>query len=164
MAPPNEDLSLHRQELSEEEAAVLENARALRRAAHDGRARAPLRGKNLALLCVDCTSDDARRFVHAATGLGARVADIRPNLALSAPEELAQTARILGRLYDGVECQDLPPVFVAQTTAHAGVPVFTGLASSTHPTARLTALLEGGATSPENRLFVLQAALVTALG
>ncbi len=116
------------------------------------------------MLCVDQTSDDARFFLRAATGLGARVADVRPSLVLAQPEEALQAVRMLGRLYDAIECQGVPADFVTRAKQHAGVPVFDALASSNHPTAHLAALLDpDGTTAGDGRFFILQAALVVAL-
>ena len=96
--------------------------------------------------------------------LGADVSHIRPHLSeLSRPEELRQTARILGRLYDGIECQGLLPALCDAVGREAGVPVYDGLASNRHATARLAALL--GADEPPERLreIVLQTVLLSTL-
>jgi ornithine carbamoyltransferase len=153
------------EQLSVEEAdALLDRARSLRRSARQGRVRPLLRSKNLGMLCADQTSEDARFFVRAASGLGARIADIRPSLVLAQPEEALQTVRMLGRLYDAIECQGVPADFVRRARQHAGVPVFEALASPKHPTAHLAALLDpDGATADDARFFILQAALVVAL-
>ena len=91
---------------------VLGNARALQLAAQAGDLRTLLRGRKFGLLCeVDTDSDrasDAALFRRAAVELGAHVAHIRPSLTdLSTPQEVQNTARMLGRLYDAVECQGM---------------------------------------------------------
>jgi len=144
--------------------AVLANARTLQRAAEAGKTQPLLRGKNLGLLCEADGDADAALFRRAAVELGAHVAHIRPSLSeLSTPQEVQHTARMLGRLYDAVECQGMAPALVQQVGADAGVPVYDGIASQDHPTAKLAELL-GGDTSPaDNRRFVLQAVLLSAI-
>lgn len=112
----------------------------------------PLRGKNLGLLC-ETDSSAATLFERAAIALGAQVVRIRPSAAgLLTPAERAPTARMLGRLYDAVECQGLAPALVQQLRSAAGVPVFDGLAGRQ-------------AEAPEElRLQRLQAELLQALG
>ena len=123
-----------------------------------------LRGKNLGLLCEADDDGDAALFRRAAVELGAHVAHIRPSLSeLSTPQEVQHTARMLGRLYDAVECQGMAPALVQQVGNDAGVPVYDGIASQDHPTARLAALLDGDAAPADNRRFVLQAVLLSTL-
>jgi ornithine carbamoyltransferase len=123
-----------------------------------------LRGRNLGLLCESEDADDAIRFRRAARNLGARVAFIRPRLfELSEPQTLRNTARMLGRLYDAVECQGLPADLVRQVGDEAGVPVYDGVASKRHPTASLAESLGGTRSLAENRQLVLQAALVSSI-
>lgn len=144
--------------------AVLASARTLQRAAGAGKVQPLLRGKNLGLLCQTDDGGDAALFRRAAAELGAHVAHIRPSLSeLSTPQEVQHTARVLGRLYDAVECQGMAPALVQQVGNDAGVPVYDGIASQDHPTALLAELL-GGHTSPaDNRCFVLQAVLLSTI-
>ena len=152
-----------------ETSVVLDSARTLQRAARYGRTPAlqtpplpqtPLRGKNLGLLS-EADDGDAALFRQAATELGAHVAQIRPSLSgLSTPQEVQHTARMLGRLYDAVECQGMAAALVQQVGVAAGVPVYDGIAGQGHPTARLAALLGGDSSAVDNRRFVLQAVLL----
>ena len=144
--------------------ALLANARSLQRAAKAGETQPVLRGKNLGLLCEADNDGGAALFRRAAVELGAHVAHIRPSLSeLSTPLEVQHTARMLGRLYDAVECQGMAPALVQQVGNDAGVPVYDGIASRGHPTANLADLL-GGDTSPaDNRRFVLQAVLLSTI-
>jgi ornithine carbamoyltransferase len=152
-------------ELSPEDVELLlGNARLLRSAVETRQAKTLLRGKRLALLCEREDSADALLFRGAAAELGVDVSHIRPHLSeLSRPEELRQTARILGRLYDGIECQGLLPALCDAVGREAGVPVYDGLASNRHATAQLAALL--GADEPPERLreIVLQTVLLSTL-
>jgi ornithine carbamoyltransferase len=91
--------------------------------------RLPLRGRKLCLMAEDPDSEAARLFHRAATELGAHVAHVRPSLSeLSTPLEVAHTARMLGRLYDAVECQGMAASVVRGLATAAGVAVFEGLA------------------------------------
>ena len=144
--------------------AVLASARTLQRAAGAGKVQPLLRGKNLGLLCDANEDGDAALFRRAAVELGAHVAHIRPSLSeLSTPQEVQHTARLLGRLYDAVECQGMAPALVQQVGSDAGVPVYDGIASRNHPTAHLAELLDGDASPADNRRFVLQAVLLNTI-
>lgn len=143
---------------------VLDNARVLQRAAEAGELRAVLRGRKLGLVCEAQSNDDAVLFCRAAAALGAHVAHIRPSLTeLSTPQEVCHTSRMLGRLYDAVECQGMPAALVQQMGADAGVPVFDGVASQTHPTARLADLIAGDASALDKRCIVVQAVLLSTI-
>ena len=96
--------------------------------------------------------------------MGAHVAHIRPSLTeLSTLPDVQRTARMLGRLYDAIECQGMATELVHQVGVEAGVPVYDALASAKHPTARLADLLEGDASPPDKRRFVLQAVLLSTI-
>ena len=143
---------------------VLDNARALQLAAEAGELRALLRGRKLGLLCEADGDGDAALFRRAAVELGAHVAHIRPSLTeLSTAQEVQHTARMLGRLYDAVECQGMTPDLVHQVGVDAGVPVYDGVASQKHPTAKLADLLDGDASKLDKRRFVLQAVLLSTI-
>lgn len=150
-----------------ESPALLAAAQGLRLAAEAGQARALLRGKNIGLLCESPDSPDAMRFQLAAAELGAKVARILPSLAtLDSEEQVANTARVLGRLYDAVECQGLNPLLVQQLQRAAGVPVFAGLGSADHPSHALAeawARAEPAAGAEACRRYLLQAALVNSI-
>ncbi|MEO5509444.1 MAG: ornithine carbamoyltransferase [Longimicrobiales bacterium] len=147
-----------------EVSALLVDARALQRAAAAGHTQPLLRGKNFGLLC-EADDVDAALFRSAAMEMGARVAHIRPSLSeLSTPQEVRRTARMLGRLYDAVECQGMVRALVQQVSNDAGVPIYDGIASKNHPTARLAELLGNGTSPADNRRFVLQAVLLSTMG
>ena len=141
--------------------AVLAGARALRLADESGNTQPLLRGKKLGLLCEADDEGDALLFRSAGLELGAHVAHIRPSLSVqSTPQEVQHTARMLGRLYDAVECQGMAPSLVRQMGVDAGVPVYDGVASQGHPTAKLAELLGGETSAVDKRRFVLQAVLL----
>jgi ornithine carbamoyltransferase len=90
-----------------------------------------LRGRNFGLITERGDSDEAGLFQRAAASLGARVALIRPSVAgLLGNNDVADTARWLGRLYDAIECQGLPGERVKRIRAGAGIPVFDDIAVS----------------------------------
>jgi ornithine carbamoyltransferase len=144
--------------------ALLTKARALKRAAQLGKIQPLLRGKNVGLLS-ETRDGDAALFHHAASELGAHVAHIHPKLSdLSSAQEIQHTARMLGRLYDAVECQGMLSSLVQQVSDEAGVPVYDGIASLGHPTARLAEQLGGDMSTADNRRFVVQAVLLSTIG
>ena len=144
---------------------VLATARGLQQAAIDGGTPQPLlRGKNLALLCAVEDDGDAVLFRRAAAELGAHVAHLRPSLSESSTvQEVHHTARLLGRLYDAVECHGMDPRLVRQVGLDADVPVYDGVACSGHPTARLAEQLGNAASLADNRHFIVQAVLLNTL-
>lgn len=144
-----------------DERALLEQARSLQRASAAGRVQPLLRGKNLGLLCADDTQAQALLFRQAASELGAHVAHIGMSLSeCSAAQEVTHTARMLGRLYDAVECQGLPTAMVQQMAEVSGIAVYDGLASNERLISRLAAQLGDEASAGDNRRFVLQALLL----
>lgn len=139
---------------------VLAQARALQTA--PGRRGGPLlRGKQLGLLCDDAADPSALLFRRAADGLGAHVSLVRPLHEADASASFDDTARLLGRLYDAIECQGPAAALVQLLRERIGIPVFAGSASPEHPSARLAEQLEG--SPDERRERVLQALLIVAL-
>jgi ornithine carbamoyltransferase len=144
-----------------DESILIDQARSMQRAAAAGRVQPLLRGKNLGLLCADDTQSQALLFRRAASELSAHVAHIGISLSeQSTPQEVAHTARMLGRLYDAVECQGMDSALVQQMAAVAGIVVYDGLACDEPLISRLAAALGHEAVPDENRHFVLQALLV----
>jgi ornithine carbamoyltransferase len=155
-------------------AAIVDSAQALLLASDQGPTTSALKGKQLGLMCANdavgdalkanSESSDAAAFRLAATRLGAHVARIRPRLSgHSSATELHRLALMLGRLYDAVECQGMPLDLVQKIKAQAGVPVFFSLASADHPTAALVDQLQGGTSTHDKRVCVLQASLLRSL-
>jgi ornithine carbamoyltransferase len=144
-----------------DEKALLDQARTLQRAAVAGRVQPLLRGKNLGLLCADDTQAQALLFRQAASELGAHVAHIGMSLSgHSSAQEVEHTARMLGRLYDAVECQGLPGTLVRQMAAVAGIAVYDALAGNEVLIARLARQLGDDTELAQNRRFALQALLL----
>jgi ornithine carbamoyltransferase len=92
------------------------------------------------------------------------VVHIRPSLwQHSAPQELQESARLLARLDAAVECQGMPAAAVQGLRVHADVPVYDGLASPQHRSARVAELLDDVGSSIDRRRFVVQALLLSNL-
>ena len=72
---------------------------------------------------------------------------------------MTHTARLLGRLYDAVECQGLPHALVRQMADAAGITIYDALATSEPLLSRLAAQL-GDADAGQNRRRALQALLL----
>jgi ornithine carbamoyltransferase len=120
--------------------ALLDMAHALKRANAAGSAQRPLRGKNLAVLSDKTADGKSSDFQRAATELGAQVAHVRPGE--SRIEGASHAARLLGRLYDAIDCEGLDAATLQQIDREAGVPVFNGLADDAHPTRVFATLLD----------------------
>ena len=150
--------------------ALVGTAMELRRAALAGTPQRPLRGKNIALLAPSESLPAAVAMAEAARALGAMVVHVRPDSLppVEAPAVL-ETAGLLGRLYDAVVVEGLPPGLARQLETTADRPVLDHVADATRPLHALAGAighLEGTqvpATSPENHGWLLQAALVNAM-
>jgi ornithine carbamoyltransferase len=130
--------------------AIFAAARRLRADAHAGTTPKPLRGKNLALLSVTPPGGETSALHRAALELGARVAEVRfaePTRSASARDDIRALARMLGRMYDAIDCGALAPATVRQIERAAGVPVYEGLGLDSHPAQALADLM----TLYENR-------------
>jgi len=157
VAPDFDAMSAH------EVGVVLANARALRTAGTAGTTQTLLSGKKLGLVCEE-EGAEAALFRGAASQLGAHVSSVRPGLTpASPPDQVLHTAQLLGRLYDGLECQGLDAALVSQFGSGSGVPTFDNLASTKHPTARLDPQLGNELTAQEGRRLMVQAVLVSLL-
>jgi len=156
-AEPPEPLS------AEEGKALNDNASLLRDALQAGRTQSLLRDKFIGLLADRDDTDQAELFKSAAVALGARVAHIRPSLTeRSDPRVVRETARMLSRLYDAIECQGQPAPLVQRLRDESKVPVFESLAA---PTSVATALAErlGADRDVEGRRFVVQVMLLSTI-
>ena len=107
---------------------------------------------------------DTELLQRAATELGAKVAHVRPGWsAMSSPTEVADTARVLGRLYDAIDISGSPAELVRQVRMAAGVPVFDSLGSPDHPAAQLAGNMTDEAPASDAWRYVVQAVLLTAM-
>ncbi|MDN3920360.1 ornithine carbamoyltransferase [Roseateles violae] len=142
-------------------AALLARAEAL--AARQPALAGALKGKNIGLVSAAADSREARLFSAAAAGLGAKVAHVRAALSESSPAPaVAETARLLGRLYDAIECQGMSEALLQLIRREAGIPVFDGIAGAQHWSAALTASLDPALPEERRRMLLIQAQLLEA--
>ena len=98
--------------------------------AHDA-----LRGKNVALIFEKTSTRTRCSFEVAAYDLGMGVTYLDPSGSqIGKKESIADTARVLGRMYDGIEYRGFGQEIVETLAKHAGVPVWNGLTNEFHPT------------------------------
>jgi len=94
-----------------------------------------LRGKNIALIFEKTSTRTRCSFEVAAYDLGMGVTYLDPTGSqIGKKESIADTARVLGRMYDGIEYRGYGQEIVEALSKHAGVPVWNGLTNEFHPT------------------------------
>lgn len=99
-------------------------------------------GKNIALIFEKPSTRTRCSFEVAAFDQGAKVSYLKPSeIQLGAKESIKDTARVLGRLYDGIEYRGFEQANVETLAQFAGVPVWNGLTRQYHPTQALADLL-----------------------
>ena len=92
-------------------------------------------GKNIALIFEKTSTRTRCAFEVAATDLGMHPTYLDPTGSqLGKKESIADTARVLGRMYDGIEYRGYGQQIVEDLAAYAGVPVWNGLTNEFHPT------------------------------
>ena len=121
---------------------LVELARRMRKEKRAGAEPASLAGKNIALIFEKTSTRTRAAFEVAAHDRGAHVSYLGPGeTQLGRKESMMDTARVLGRLYDGIEYRGFSQDFVETLGHHAGVPVWNGLTDQWHPTQMLADLL-----------------------
>ncbi len=101
-----------------------------------------LRGKTIALIFEKNSTRTRCSFEVAAYDLGMQVTYLDPSGSqIGKKESIADTARVLGRLYDGIEYRGFGQDIVTKLAKYAGVPVWNGLTNEYHPTQVLADLL-----------------------
>jgi len=107
----------------------------LKAAKHGGYEQPRLRGKNIALIFEKTSTRTRVAFEVAAYDQGAHVTYLGPSgTQIGHKESMKDTARVLGRVYDGIEYRGFGQSIVEELAAHAGVPVWNGLTDEFHPT------------------------------
>ena len=92
-------------------------------------------GKNIALIFEKTSTRTRCAFEVAATDLGMHPTYLDPSGSqLGKKESIADTARVLGRMYDGIEYRGYGQEIVETLAHYAGVPVWNGLTNEFHPT------------------------------
>ncbi|WP_027707663.1 ornithine carbamoyltransferase [Zooshikella ganghwensis] len=107
----------------------------LKIAKYTGHEQPRLQGKNIALIFEKSSTRTRCAFEVAAYDQGANVTYIGPSGSqIGAKESMKDTARVLGRMYDGIEYRGFGQEIVEELAASAGVPVWNGLTDEFHPT------------------------------
>ena len=100
------------------------------------------RGKNVALIFEKTSTRTRCSFEVAAHDLGMGTTYLDPSGSqIGKKESIADTARVLGRMYDGIEYRGYGQEIVEELAKHAGVPVWNGLTNEYHPTQMLADML-----------------------
>lgn len=100
------------------------------------------RGKNIVLIFEKTSTRTRCSFEVAARDLGMGVTYLDPSVSqIGKKESIADTARVLGRMYDGIEYRGYGQEIVDELAKYAGVPVWNGLTNEFHPTQMLADLL-----------------------
>ena len=121
---------------------LLDLARDLKRAKYAGLETQRLRGKNVALIFEKDSTRTRCAFEVACHDQGANVTYLGPSGSqIGKKESMKDTARVLGRMYDGIEYRGYGQAIVEELAKWAGVPVYNGLTEEFHPTQILADLL-----------------------
>ena len=114
---------------------LLELSADLKKAKYSGYEQPRLTGKNIALIFEKSSTRTRCAFEVAAYDQGAQVSYIGPSGSqIGHKESMKDTARVLGRMYDGIEYRGFGQEIVEVLGEYAGVPVWNGLTDEFHPT------------------------------
>jgi len=114
---------------------LLELSRDLKKAKYAGTEQKKLEGKNIALIFEKTSTRTRCSFEVAAHDQGAHVTYIDPVASqIGHKESIKDTARVLGRMFDGIEYRGWGQDLVETLAQYAGVPVWNGLTDEFHPT------------------------------
>ncbi len=107
-----------------------------------GIAHDTLHGKNIALIFEKTSTRTRCAFEVAAHDLGMNATYLDPSSSqIGKKESIADTARVLGRMFDGIEYRGFGQEIVEELAHYAGVPVWNGLTNEYHPTQMLADML-----------------------
>jgi len=107
----------------------------LKAAKYAGTEQKRLTGKNIALIFEKSSTRTRCAFEVAGYDQGASVTYLGPSGSqMGQKESMKDTARVLGRMYDGIEYRGFGQEVVEELAEHAGVPVWNGLTNEFHPT------------------------------
>ncbi|MGL5386135.1 MAG: ornithine carbamoyltransferase [Enterobacterales bacterium] len=121
---------------------LLQLAADLKQAKKQGQETRHLQGKNIALIFEKDSTRTRCSFEVAAFDQGAQVTYLGPSGSqIGHKESMKDTARVLGRMYDGIQYRGFGQCLVETLAKHAGVPVWNGLTNEFHPTQLLADLL-----------------------
>ncbi|MGW4378516.1 ornithine carbamoyltransferase [Kitasatospora sp. NPDC004531] len=121
---------------------LVDLAAQLKAAKYAGTEQPRLRGKNIALIFAKTSTRTRCAFEVAAHDQGASTTYLDPaGSQMGHKESVKDTARVLGRMFDGIEYRGDGQAIVEELAAHAGVPVWNGLTDEWHPTQMLADVL-----------------------
>jgi ornithine carbamoyltransferase len=121
---------------------LLQLSEALKSAKYAGTEVQRLAGKEIALIFEKTSTRTRSAFEVGAYDQGAHVTYLDPSGSqLGHKESIADTAAVLGRMYDAIEFRGNSQADVEELAAHAGVPVYNGLTNEWHPTQMLADFL-----------------------
>ncbi|MFD9604031.1 ornithine carbamoyltransferase [Streptomyces sp. NPDC059970] len=127
---------------AEEFRGLIDLAAELKAAKKSGTEVQRLRGKNIALIFEKTSTRTRCAFEVAAADQGASTTYLDPSGSqLGHKESVKDTARVLGRMFDGIEYRGDSQAAVEELAAYGGVPVFNGLTDDWHPTQMLADVL-----------------------
>ena len=114
---------------------LLDLSISLKKAKYTGTEQQNLKGKNVALIFEKSSTRTRCAFEVAAMDQGAGVSYLGPSGSqIGHKESMKDTARVLGRMYDGIEYRGFGQAVVEELADNAGVPVWNGLTTEYHPT------------------------------
>jgi ornithine carbamoyltransferase len=127
---------------------LLKLSEALKLAKYAGTEQPRLTGQEIALIFEKTSTRTRSSFEVAAYDQGAHVTYLDPSGSqLGHKESIADTAAVLGRMYDAIEYRGARQADVEALAEHAGVPVYNGLTAEWHPTQMLADFLTMGEAS-----------------
>lgn len=114
---------------------LIDLASKLKKDKYSGSEKQSLQNKNIALIFEKSSTRTRCAFEVAAFDQGARVTYLGPSGSqIGQKESMKDTARVLGRMYDGIEYRGFEQSIVEELAEFAGVPVWNGLTNEFHPT------------------------------
>ncbi|TWG06361.1 ornithine carbamoyltransferase [Streptomyces brevispora] len=127
---------------AEEFRGLIELAAELKAAKKTGAEVQRLRGRNIALIFEKTSTRTRCAFEVAAADQGASTTYLDPSGSqMGHKESVKDTARVLGRMFDGIEYRGDSQAAIEELAAYGGVPVFNGLSDEWHPTQMLADVL-----------------------
>ena len=106
-----------------------------------GKAVDKFRGKNIALIFEKTSTRTRCSFEVAAHDLGIMTTYLAEGSQIGKKESIADTARVLSRMFDGIEYRGYEQTIVETLAKHSDVPVWNGLTNEYHPTQMLADML-----------------------
>ena len=120
---------------------LLDLAARLKREKKEGTEQRTLKGKNIALIFEKESTRTRCAFETAAADQGAATTYLASGSQIGRKESIKDTARVLGRMYHGIEYRGFSEQTVDTLAEYSGVPVWNGLTDNAHPTQALADLL-----------------------